>query len=124
MLAALCFGLTLVCAGAHAPNAGPIEIHDQPDGRKPSTVRYETDQPVARLVFPQSPDDSRVRGWRPEAGFELVSDPDGEALRRVDGAAFSAATVAMDPVYRELPKSYAPFSPYGDGGMLFHTGRL
>lgn len=124
MLAALCLGLSLVCAGASPPSAGPVEVHIQPDGRKPWTVRYETEQPVSRLVFPQSPDDSRARGWRPEVGFEVVSGPDGEALRRVDGAAFSAATVVMDPVYRELPKSYAPFSPYGDGGMLFHTGRM
>ena len=123
MLAALCFGMTLACGGVQASPA-PVEINIRPDGRRPWTVRYETERPVTRLVFPQSPDDSRARGWRPEAGFEVVSGPDGEALRRVDGAAFSAATVTMDPVYRELPKSYAPFSPYGDGGMLFHTGRL
>lgn len=124
MFTALCLGLTLACAGDPTPAAGAVEIHVQPDGRQPWTVRYETERPVARLIFPQSPDDSRVRGWRPEAGFEVVSSPEGEALRRIDGAAFSTASVAMDPVYRELPKSYAPFSPYGDGGMLFHTGRL
>ena len=30
----------------------------------------------------------------------------------------------MSPTYSVLPKDYAPFSPFGDGGMLFHTGRL
>ena len=30
----------------------------------------------------------------------------------------------MSPTYSRLPKDYAPFSPFGDGGMLFHTGRL
>ena len=30
----------------------------------------------------------------------------------------------MNPVYSVLPKDYAPFSPLGDGGMLFHTGRM
>ena len=29
----------------------------------------------------------------------------------------------MSPTYSVLPK-YAPFSPFGDGGMLFHTGRF
>jgi hypothetical protein len=30
----------------------------------------------------------------------------------------------MSPTYSVLPKEYAPFSPFGDGGMLFHTGRF
>jgi hypothetical protein len=88
------------------------------------TVRYRLPQPATQLVFARSTDDSRTRMWRTDSAFEIVSTPQGEIARRRDGAAFSEARFRMAPVYHVLPKDYAPFSPFGDGGMLFHTGRL
>ena len=33
-------------------------------------------------------------------------------------------TLGVPAAYQELPKDYAPFSPFGDGGMLVHSGRF
>jgi hypothetical protein len=87
-------------------------------------VRYDFAQPVDKLEFRLSPDDSRVRTWLPDQGFEIVSTDRGEVARRKDGTPFRTARFRMSPTYSVLPKEYAPFSPFGDGGMLFHTGRL
>jgi hypothetical protein len=87
-------------------------------------VRYDFAQPVDKLEFKTSPDDSRGRTWLPDQGFEIVSTDHGEVARRKDGAQFRTVRFRMSPTYSVLPKEYAPFSPFGDGGMLFHTGRL
>ncbi|HJY06665.1 MAG TPA: hypothetical protein VJ323_10115, partial [Bryobacteraceae bacterium] len=60
----------------------------------------------------------------PDQGFEIVTTDRGEVARRKDGAAFRTVRFRMSPTYSVLPKEYAPFSPFGDGGMLFHTGRF
>jgi hypothetical protein len=87
-------------------------------------VRYDFAQPVDKLEFKFSPDDSRGRTWLPDQDFEIVTTDRGEVARRKDGARFSTVRFRMSPTYSVLPKDYAPFSPFGDGGMLFHTGRL
>ncbi len=87
-------------------------------------VRYDFAQPVDKLQFKSSPDDSRGRTWLPDQGFEIVTTERGEVARRKDGAHFRTVRFRMSPTYSVLPKDYAPFSPFGDGGMLFHTGRL
>ena len=87
-------------------------------------VRYDFAQPVDKLEFKFSPDDSRGRTWLPDQGFEIVTTDRGEVARRKDGAQFRTVRFRMSPTYSYLPKEYAPFSPFGDGGMLFHTGRF
>jgi hypothetical protein len=87
-------------------------------------VRYDFAQPVDKLEFKSSPDDSRGRTWLPDQGFEIVTIDRGEVARRKDGAQFRTVRFRMSPTYSVLPKEYAPFSPFGDGGMLFHTGRF
>jgi hypothetical protein len=87
-------------------------------------VRYDFAQPVDKLEFKSSPDDSRSQTWLPDQGFEIVTTDRGEVARRKDGAHFRTVRFRMSPTYRVLPKEYAPFSPFGDGGMLFHTGRF
>jgi hypothetical protein len=88
------------------------------------TVRYRLPKPATQLVFARSTDNSRVRLWRTDSTFEIVAMADGEIARRRDGKPFREARFRMSPRYNALPKDYAPFSPYGDGGVLFHTGRL
>jgi hypothetical protein len=87
-------------------------------------VRYDLTEPVTSLQFVRSPDDSRPRTWLPDQGFEIVKTESGDVARRKDAAAFRTVRFRMSPTYSKLPKDYAPFSPFGDGGMLFHTGRL
>ena len=86
-------------------------------------VRYDVTEPVTNLQFARSPDDSRPRTWLPDQGFEIVRTERGDVARRKDGG-LSHRSISDEPDYSVLPKDYAPFSPFGDGGMLFHTGRL
>ena len=51
-------------------------------------VRYDFAQPVDKLEFQSSPDDSRGRTWLPDQGFEIVTTDRGEVARRKDGAHF------------------------------------
>jgi hypothetical protein len=88
------------------------------------TARYRLAQPATQLLFARSTDNSRTRLWRTDPAFEIVATPQGEIARRRDGAAFREVRFYMAPVYNVLPKDYAPFSPFGDGGLLFHTGRF
>jgi len=37
---------------------------------------------------------------------------------------FTHVKFELTPTYVSLPKDYAPFSPFTDGGMLFHSGRF
>ena len=87
-------------------------------------VRYDLTEPVSKLEFARTPDDSRRRTWLPDQGFEIVTTTRGDVARRKDGADFRTVRFRMSPAYSELPNDYAPFSPFGDGGMLFHTGRF
>lgn len=88
------------------------------------SVTYALPAPARTLAFPRSPDDSRTRTWGAPAAFEIVSDAEGERVRRRDGAPFRTVTLSVPPVYQVLPKDYAPFSPFGDGGVLVYTGRF
>lgn len=87
-------------------------------------VRYDFDVPVTGFRFARTPDDSRVRDWLPDIGFEITSVDGADVVRRKDGAAFSSVRFRMHPAYRVLPQDYAPFSPFSDGATLFHTGRF
>ena len=125
-LARLLATLALISAAfaAHAQPVEPVGVAVEANGREPWVVTYRLGEPARQLSFARSPDTSRTRDWAAGEGFEIVATDDGEVLRRQDGAAFSQATVVMPPRYRELPMDYAPFSPFGDGGMLAYAGRL
>jgi hypothetical protein len=95
------------------------------DGAGNWRVQYNADTAMTRLVFQRSPDQSRQTRWKPEsAAFEIVSYDGHEAVRRTDGKAFNAVSFSLTPTYVVLPKDYAPFSPFTDGGMLIHSGRF
>ena len=89
------------------------------------SVSYTSDTPVTRIAFKRSPDSSRLKRWAiKSADFELFKVSDYEAVRRIDGKAFTQVEFNLTPTYIPLPKDYAPFSPFTDGGMLFHSGRF
>src|SRR5690606_9823261 len=118
--------LLLMLATAHAEQVRqPVAdilvtaFHD-----KQWEVRYELDNATNELVFARTPDESRRETWLPDHGFEIVMTSQGEAVRRVDGAPFTTVRIRMSPEYRHLRNDYAPFSPFGGGGTLFHTGRF
>jgi hypothetical protein len=85
---------------------------------------YRLPAPVTELIFMRQPDDSRTKDWKPARDFEIVRTGGAERLRRKDGAPFDHAQVDVPAAYRDLPMDYAPFSPFGDGGMLAYSGRF
>lgn len=89
------------------------------------SVTYSSLVPVKQLSFKRSPDNSRKNRWVPLSGaFRFDYDGNIEKVSRTDGKPFKWATFQLKATYTSLPKEYAPFSPYTDGGMLLHTGRF
>lgn len=88
-------------------------------------VTYEAEQPVQQLVFKSSPNHSRGTRWRAtEKEYGIVYHNSREYIRRLDGLPFTKVTFYLTPSYVSLPKEYAPFSPFTDGGVLLHSGRF
>jgi hypothetical protein len=88
-------------------------------------LTYSTQVPAKRIAFVSNPDDSRTVRWAPVSdAFELVYNQEQEYVQRKDGGVFKRVSLQLTPTYTALPKAYAPFAPYSDGGVLIHTGRL
>jgi hypothetical protein len=108
-----------LCATTPAADILITAFHD-----KQWQVRYDLPHPTKEMVFARSADDSRKQTWLADELFEIDVTDHGEVVRRKDGAEFTTLRIRMSAEYRALPNDYAPFSPFGDGGMLFHTGRF
>lgn len=126
-LSILCWAISAVAALAQA--AAPIIPHPQitivATGQTPWLATYRFDRPVRKLIFDRSPDGSRMTSWMVMPGFQITRDDDGtEVASRIDGKPFRQIEFRVPPRYRDLTKDYAPFAPFGDGGVLFHTGRF
>ncbi|MEW9797325.1 hypothetical protein [Alteromonas sp. CYL-A6] len=88
-------------------------------------VTYLSDAPVTQLTFVRNPDKSRQRRWTSLSPDMMIDYHEGsEIIRRRDRAPFDNASFILDASYHPLAKEYAPFSPFSDGGMLFHSGRF
>ncbi len=89
------------------------------------TITYYASNPISRLAFRRNPDDSRTRRWKPiDNSFQIVYENLEEFVTRKDGRTFTQVSFALTPTYTQLPKDYAPFSPYSDGGVLVYSGRF
>ena len=89
------------------------------------TVTYTAKFPVKKIVFNRNPNDSRTTRWNPFSDKFVVSYQNNqEFIQRTDGQDFTSVSLMLTPTYTPLPKEYAPFSPFSDGGMLFHSARL
>jgi len=89
-------------------------------------AQFSATQPVQQIAFQRSPDSSRIKRWKARSPeFEILRiNNEFEAVRRIDGQPFTAVEFDLTPTYIALPKDYAPFSPFSDGGMLVHSGRF
>ncbi len=110
------------------PPAKPV-INILVDGKGDWIVRYQFDRPINRMAFDRSPDASRTKTWGAPPGFhifrQVIGDQSGdEVVSRIDGKRFRQVDLRIPPLYRDLPSDYAPFAPFGDGSILFYTGRL
>ncbi|MBN8445047.1 MAG: hypothetical protein J0M22_06180, partial [Gammaproteobacteria bacterium] len=89
-------------------------------------AHFSAKKPVKQISFHRSPDSSRIKRWKAtSAEFEILKiNNDFEAVRRMDGKPFTEVEFGLTTSYVVLPKDYAPFSPFSDGGMLLHSGRF
>ena len=89
------------------------------------TVTYTATLPTKKIVFNRNPNDSRATRWKPLSDKFVVSYRNKqEFIQRTDGQDFTSVSLMLTPTYTPLPKEYAPFSPFSDGGMLFHSARF
>jgi hypothetical protein len=88
-------------------------------------VDYRLTLEARRLELVRTPDDSRAENWLPaRSDFEIIHENGRDYIQRKRGSAFSEVSILMPAVYTTLPKEYAPFSPFSDGGLLVYTGRF
>lgn len=89
------------------------------------TVTYSLNEPVTHLEFVRSPDNSRSKRWQPlDPNTQIRFQNGSEVITSIDGQPFSEVSFILDATYTPLPKDYAPFSPFSNGGMLVHTARF
>jgi hypothetical protein len=108
---------------AQGPSSVAIELVP---GDTQWEVRYVLPRPARELRFTRvDPTGNRAASWAPvDPALAIALQGDEEVVRRTDGAAFDHAAFRMAPCYVVLEKDYAPFAPFGDGGMLVYTGRF
>lgn len=123
--------LALTCSGpeplppepaAVPPDAVTIRL-ERLDGERWS-LAYTLSRSVDALDLGPAVGELRGAAWRPEEGFEIVADEDGERLRRRDGASFEAVTLELATWDELVPKQYVPFNTFSDGGVSVYTGFL
>lgn len=113
-------------SSAPAPQASSTVAIELVPGETQWEVRYDLPAPARELRFTRvDAKGNRASSWIPVDPALTIALEDGEeVVRRTDGAAFDHAAFRMAPRYAVLEKDYAPFSPFGDGGMLVYTGRF
>jgi hypothetical protein len=115
--------VSMAASAAAAPALPTIALEPQGEAWR---VTYALAEPVRVLQFArEDAKGNRARTWVPvDARLELVLVDGHEVVRARDGSAFRGASFDVPPVYMPLDKDYAPFSPFGDGGLLIHSGRF
>lgn len=89
------------------------------------TAAYRLSKAATALHFPQELGGYRAEVWKPaDSAFRWVKEGDGERVERADGRPFQNVTFTISIDYRALPKSYAPFSPFSQGGALVYSGHF
>lgn len=106
-----------------APQTLALDLTHSP-GRQ-VTADYRLSEATTALHFPQELGGYRAEVWKPADGaFRWVKEGRGERIERTDGQAFRQVAFTIPIDYRALPKSYAPFSPFSQGGALVHSGQF
>lgn len=88
-------------------------------------AHYVADRPVKRLYFHRNPNNARQQRWQPLSNeIEIVFAEGVEVVRHRTGKPFSSASFRLTPTYIQLPKDYAPFSPFSNGDVGIYSGRF
>lgn len=103
----------------------PVSLHIARAPDNAVRAEYTLARPARALHFAPQLDGYRAKDWQPEPGaFRWVREGDGERIERTDGKPFTRLSLDIPVRYRALEKSYAPFSPFSDGGMLIYSGHF
>lgn len=103
----------------------PVSLHITRAPDNAVRAEYTLARPARALHFAPQLDGYRAKDWQPEPGaFRWVREGDGERIERTDGKPFTRLSLDIPVRYRALEKSYAPFSPFSDGGMLIYSGHF
>jgi len=126
-LAVACLWALAEGAHAQAPSGPAVAPHARLDLLSEDTMRvaYTLARPATAIALKRTPDDRRIGRWRPaDDDFTLIHEKDEDRIVRRDGGAFREAAFEVPATYIRLPKDYAPFMPFTDGGLLVHSGRF
>ena len=121
---ALLLAACSVAPVAPAPDGTTPAIELRPGAPGEWSATYTLAAPATALRFTRNPGDSRRPRWKLPEDFEIAHEDGVDLLVRRDGGAFAAVTASVPARYIMLPKEYAPFSPFTDGGLLVHTGQF
>jgi hypothetical protein len=118
--------LVLACAAASpvlAAETASIELRRHESQWE---VRYVLPKAASALRFVRADRlGTRVNSWNAvDPAFVMKLEGEEEVVRRTDGKPFDHVAFRMAPLYISLDKDYAPFAPFGDGGLLIYTGRF
>lgn len=117
------------CVTVRPPSANPSVMAAvdfiSPAGDQPARVILRVPRPVTALHFATELNGYRARDWTIAGGaFRWIAEGDGERLERRDGRPFTQVAFTVAQRYRSLIKSYGPFSPFSDGGLLVYSGHF
>lgn len=88
-------------------------------------ISYAFAEPTTQLAFKRNPDKSRALRWELlSEEFQFLSKDGQEYISRKDLSPFDYLEIEISAAYTYLPADYAPFQPFSDGGLLFHSGRF
>ena len=114
----------LLSVTVYADDSTDIKISLIKSANSEWRVSYQLPKAVKQLVFLRSPNDARVKRWISESpNLELVFEDNYEVVRHQFGESFTVATFKLTPNYVHLPKDYAPFMQFSNGGIAIYTGR-
>lgn len=120
------FVLSMLLAAAPASRAAEIPHVELARHGDDWRVTYRFEAPVKEMRFArEDAKGNRASMWTSADDSAVIALEDGaEIVRRRDGEAFDELAFDMAARYVPLDKDYAPFAPFGDGGVLIHTGRF
>lgn len=103
----------------------PVSVHITRSQTGDVRAEYLLARPAQALHFAPRLGTYRPTDWQPATpGFRWVNEGDGERIERTDGKTFTQLDLAIPVRYQALEKSYAPFSPFSDGGLLIYSGHF
>lgn len=116
--------LSLITSG-HAAGGEAARIFLSPESDGFWRAEFRLQAPAKELVLIRPSESGRIaRTVFDDPRFEMAMRGEQAIVRRKDGDAFSRVSLREPATYYADFVGYLPYSPFGDGGVLVHTGRF